>query len=228
MLDSSRRALGHPQSYFMKRLTACQEQLAGFQFPIGSPRGRKADVNPKLARQIQEAAPRSAMVIGGDDETIAVTTRTGASVIAIDCDEARVNAVYQEARRTGANVLPLVMDLRYPSPGYGVRNAVLAPGLTRLRCDLVIALGLIDSLVFKQRLQFEQIAGTLAELTLRKLIIDFPSPESPLVRQYASDPYFAWFGRDQFVGALKKFFDSIRLEPGANGDTLVVCERTGL
>ena len=166
------------------------------------------------------------LVIGGDDATIALVAKTGRFVVAVDRDENRVDAIYKKARAEHANILPLVVDLRYPAPGYGVQNAVLAPALRRLRCDLVVALRLIETLVFVQRLQFEQIAGTFAELTLRQLIVDFPSSENPNVIEHLRDPYFAWFGLDHFIKALEKHFRSVRVDPSASQNaTLLICEK---
>jgi hypothetical protein len=214
-LDSSRsRQIGEPGSYFMKKLDAFEHRFSQFHFPAQRATGAIPSETRDLL--VHECWPRSALVIGGTDEAATLLAKTGAAVVAIDRAEQRVDALYERARRERANILPLVVDLRYPAPGYGVQNAVLAPALRRLRCELVVALGLIESLVFEQRLRFEQIAGTFAELTLQRLIVDFPEGTGP-----SSDPYFAWYGRDQFIEELERHFHSVRpVTPN-----LLICEK---
>lgn len=222
-----RRVPGTADSFLFKKLAECEQQLLRFNFAPRPATVAAAENHALLARVLEERTPKSALVVGGDDATIALVARTGAPTIALDRDESRVDAIYEKARAERANILSLVVDLRYPAPGYGVQNAVLPPALTRLRCDLVVALGLIESLVFEQRLQFEQIAGTFAALTLRHLIVDFPSPKNPNVLGHLRDPYFAWFSRDHFTTALEKHFPVVRVEPSpGGGNALIVCEKT--
>ncbi len=152
--------------------------------------------------------------------------RAGAQVVAIDRDAARVDALYEKVRETRADILPLIVDLRYPAAGHGVENNVLAPALSRLQCELAIALGLIPTLVFEQRLRFEQIAGTFARLARHSLAIEFPAPENPMVVEARRDPYFHWFNLENFLAALRCHFASVRTESAAtSGATLVICEK---
>ena len=215
-IDGSRsRKIDAADSYFMRKLKECEARFSEFRFP--SKRATKAisaQAHDLLEREI---SPASVLVIGGTEETLTLLARSRAAIVAIDRDEERVDATYEWARRERANVLPLVVDLRYPAPGYGVQNAVLTPALRRLRCELVVALGLIESLVFEQRLRFEQIAGTFAALASRRLIVDFPEVVRPF-----DDDYFRWFGLGQFVKALERHFASVRVE----APNLLVCEKT--
>jgi len=223
-LDGSRkRQIGEPESYFAKKLDETEKRFAGFHFPI---KRMANNASPQVRERLENDSSKSVLVIGGSDNTIAQCRRNGAAVVAIDRDPERVDAIYEWTRAERANVLPLVVDLRYPAPGYGVQNTVLAPALSRLRCDLVVSLGLIESLVFRQRLRFEQIAGTLGQLTVRRLLIDFPSARNPEVVAHLRDPYFSWFGLDRFVHSLQHHFASVRVEPPADdAATVLICEK---
>jgi hypothetical protein len=199
----------------MRKLQECEARFSEFHFRSRSARKAiSAEAHDLLKREI---SPASVLVIGGTEETLTLLARSRAAIIAIDRNEERVDATYEWARRERAAVLPLVVDLRYPAPGYGVQNAVLSPALSRLRCELVVALGLIESLVFEQRLRFEQIAGSFAQLASRRLIVDFPE----VVRSF-DGACFSWFGLDQFVKALERHFRSVRVE----APNLLVCEKT--
>lgn len=217
---------GDRSGYFSSRLNHFENQLLQFRFPSQTMGRGAREGHPVIARFLAESAPETALVIGGDDDLITLVAKSGATTVAIDRNPARVDAIYEKARTESANILPLVVDLRYPAPGYGVQNAVLAPALERLQCEAVIALELIESLVFKQRLQFDQIAGTLSALSLRYLWVDFPLLESESVRGFLRDPYFEWFSRERFLGALAAHFDSVRVEESPDGaSSLILCEK---
>jgi hypothetical protein len=210
-------------SYFMTKLNELEGEVAQFRFP------KREDPRKILPATDEISAlgfsPQTVLIIGGTDETIDFFAKRVPVVLAVDRDEQRVDSIYEKARSECANVLPLVFDLRYPAPGVGARNAVLAPALRRLRCELVVALGLIETLVFKQRLRFEQIAGTLADLSLRQLIVDFPPLDKPSIAQQRNDPYFGWFEIDQFAGALGKHFSSVCVRQSLGGETVITCEK---
>ncbi len=223
-----RHPLGDDKSYFMRQLERTERCLHAFNFSTKQRASARlaADHYDVLRAKIHASAPASLLLIGADDETIALAKTSGVPVLAVDRAAPRVDQIYHAAESAGSDILPLVVDLRYPAPGYGVQNAVLAPALTRLRCDLVVALGLLESFVFEQRLRFEQIAGSLAQLSLQTLVTDFPSSASARVASHLRDPYFAWFGLDQFCAALREHFARVEcLAPGSDGAVLIFCEK---
>ena len=222
-----RRIKRNSANGFEKKAADWKTRFSQFRFPQKSVDGKLSSrIHEFLERTVSEVAPRSVLIIGGGDDTVALLSKNKAAIVAVDRDERRIGAIYEKARNDHANILPLVVDLRYPAPGFGARNAVLPPALSRLCCDLVIALGLIESLVFRQRLQFDQIVGTFADLSLHRLIVDFPASENPKVVENLRDPYFAWFGLDQFVKALQQHFYSVKVEPVVDGAaTILICEK---
>ena len=210
-------------------LPQIEDALASFSFPqIDTGGDAKAGSDFHIVERVLRAEKSASVLVAGsgDGVTAFKVAQTGAHVVAIDRDERRVDALYARARAEAVNILPLVVDLRYPAPGHGVENNVLAPALARLRCDAVVALGLIPSLVFAQHFRFEQIAGTLSQLALRTLLIEFPSEKDPRVTDQTRDPYFGWFNLENFVQALRKHFESIQTErSGTAGATMLICEK---
>ncbi len=202
-------------------LTQLEGRLSEFQFAKAESVAGDGAEFEHVEKILSEQQPRSVFVAGVRDDAVALlAARLGAHVLAIDRKAERVDALYQKARAMKANILPLVMDLRYPAAGHGVENNVLAPALTRLRCDMVVALGLIPALVFAQRLRFEQIAGTFSRLAAQTLLVDFPAADEPSIAESLRDPYFHWFNREHFLEALRPHFASIKID-----GSLVVCER---
>ncbi len=207
-------AAADPTSHFMQRLARLEERFGLFAFdtPAAHP------TPPALARTLEAETPASLLLV---ESGTGQAARPGLHLVALERDEARANAIYQQSRAAKTDVLTLVVDLAAPAPGYGVGNNVLAPALQRLPCEIVAALGTLPSLVFERRLRFEQIADTLARLTLRKLLVDFPAA----LAAEARDPYFAWCTCEGFRAALQKHFRTIQSEASNDGATLFICEK---
>ena len=149
----------------------------------------------------------------------------GSSVVAVDVDDRRVAYCYQEARKKDLSILPLVMDIRYPSPGHGTCNQVIAPALQRLPCEMVLALSLVDLLIFDQNLTFEQMCQTFAAFAKKWLLVEFADCEDSEVRQRWSK-WRSWYTRENFLDALHKQFRRISTIPSHPASrVLLLCEK---
>jgi hypothetical protein len=149
----------------------------------------------------------------------------GSKVVAFDVDEACVTRLYYDAKKTCLPILPLVMDFRNPSPGYGLCNRWLPPAIERFTCDMVLALALVHHLVFKQHLHFEQIVEGLFAFSKRWLLVEFIPRDDRYVREWWSERYF-WYTFDNFVGFLKKRFHDVRILPSfPELRLLLLCEK---
>ena len=148
----------------------------------------------------------------------------GASVTAIDTDEPSINALYRDSRTKNLPILPLVMDICYPTPPHGLFQVYPAPE-TRLGGDLVMALALVHHLVFKSGLSFQVIAAQLAAFARRYLIVEFVPPGDSWVDKWMTDK-FSWYNQENFVSALRKFFPRIEiLDSSPSPRVLLVCHR---
>jgi Tellurite resistance protein TehB len=154
--------------------------------------------------------PRSVLDIGCNRGWYAQLAATlGSRVVAFDSDETVITRLYSDARRRGLSIVPLVMDLRYPSPGYGLCNEWLGPATSRLQCEMVLALGLVHHLVFHEGLEFEPIVRALGAFSQRWLLVEFVPKEDQYVREWWSER-FGWYGLDAFVSALRERFGDVR------------------
>src|SRR5207248_3355832 len=124
------------------------------------------DWTPKhssVDRVLSDLRPPSLLDIGSNRGWYAqLAALRGSRVVAFDADEPCVTQLYQDSKERSLPILPLIMDFKNPSPGYGVCNQWLAPATERLRCDMVLGLALVHHLAFKQQLNFEQIVDGLA------------------------------------------------------------------
>jgi SAM-dependent methyltransferase len=154
-----------------------------------------------------------------------------AEVVAVDFDETCVNRLYRRVRAERGSVLPLVMDLNDPSPGFGVGDGRLAPASERLRSDLVLALAVSHHLIFSgMRLDLNELVSAIAPFVGRWLLIEFIPFDSQGMVYLAEDrPESAgWYNLDSFVVALAAQFSGVTVLPGAPlSRRLILCERRG-
>jgi hypothetical protein len=126
---------------------------------------------------------------------------------------------------TGANVQPLVMNMTNPSPGIGIMNKGFPRAFDRFRSDIVLALAIVHHLVFTSQLRFEQIVGTLSELTKSVLLVEFiPKEDIHISPRWTSER--EWYSLENFKSELKKYFRSIlEMQSDPSPRVLLLCER---
>jgi hypothetical protein len=149
----------------------------------------------------------------------------GSNVVSFDTDEMSIGKLYQDAQNENISMLPLVMDIRNPSPGYGLCNRSLAPAVDRLNCDLVLALALVHHLVYKQYLTFEQIAEATSSFSKKWLLIEFIPKDDQYVREWWNESY-SWYTLDNFIFSMKKKFGKVMIYPSfPEPRVLLLCEK---
>jgi hypothetical protein len=144
----------------------------------------------------------------------------GARVVAVGIDETHVDDLYTFARRGSLDVLPLVMDIRTPSPAYGLCGQTAASAADRLASDLVIALDATHHLGVRYRLNFDQVARGLAGFARRGLLIDFVDGHDPATRAYWSAD-FAAYTPQNLEAALRRHFTRVDRLSGAPRPTFL-------
>jgi hypothetical protein len=135
----------------------------------------------------------------------ALAARAGVRTVAVAVNEEHVDALYRHAREHRLDLLPLVMDVRNPSPGFGLCGQTAAPATARLASDLVIALDVTHHLGVRYRLNFDQVAAGLGTFARRALLIDFVDGAHPSTRAYLT-PDFAGYTAANFEAALRRQF----------------------
>lgn len=149
-----------------------------------------------------------------------LAARTGARVVAVGVDETHVDDLYAFARRQSLDVLPLVMDVRTPSPAYGLCGQTAAPATDRLASDLAIALDATHHLGVRYRLNFDQVARGLAQFARRALLIDFVEGHDPATRAYWSAD-FAAYTPQNLEATLRRHFARVELLGGCARPTFL-------
>jgi hypothetical protein len=147
-----------------------------------------------------------------------LAVKSASTVISFHANEATVTRAYSEFSADGVSVLPLVMDFRNPSPGYGIRNKFALPAAERLSCDLVLALDCMEAFVFDYNLNFAPIAEGLATFAKKWVLIAFNPAEHRLKDEHRSQ-FFEWYNIENFIKALHRTFAHV--EPITSGATPV-------
>lgn len=114
----------------------------------------------------------------------AVAARLAARVVAIDGDYAATETHYRRVRKS-RSILPLVMDLRDPSPAHGWAHTERKSLSDRGPADVVLALALIHHLVIGAGVPLPAVSRWLQELG-RFCIVEFVPPDDPQVMRLVS------------------------------------------
>jgi predicted RNA methylase len=116
-----------------------------------------------------------------------LAAKHGASVVAIDRDVSSVGLLWQRSNETGADVLPLVVDLARPSPAIGWANAEAPSFLARAEgeFDCVLMLALLHHLVVSERIPLDCVFELAAGLTTDLLVLEYVDPSDLQFRRIA-------------------------------------------
>jgi SAM-dependent methyltransferase len=127
-----------------------------------------------------EAHPSTVADLGANTGQFAAEfAERGARCLAFDSDAGCVNHLYlEEKKKAASRVLPLVMDLANPSPALGFGLSATLSIFERVQTDLVLCLGLLHHLRFRENVPLSRVAAFLARLG-RRLVIEFVPPEDP-------------------------------------------------
>lgn len=193
--------------------------------------------------------PATVLDLGSNTGWFSMLAATmGASVVAVDLDEASIDRLFAEARREQVDILPLVANLVRPLPPLAPRIYRDEPSLSllgegkplvsspdeRLQCEMVLALAIVHHLALGQDHSFDDIADILGRLATKYLCVEFVELNDLMI---TSDPgffpayaqnreAFGWYDRESFKAALSRHFAEIEeVESHPATRTLLICRR---
>lgn len=144
-----------------------------------------------------------------------IASEQGAYVVAVDGDQASVEALYRDLRATGEErILPLVMDLADPSPARGWRGNERGPLEQRGRPELVLCLALIHHLSIAANVPLVEVVDWLANLG-GVVVVEFAGRDDPMVQRLLArkrDGAHPDYRADLFEQALAERFEIERQE----------------
>ena len=154
--------------------------------------------------------------------TTTLPATMGFKTVSIDPDVARISAIYALARNKNLPILPLVVDFIKPTPSVGYSNHYSIGATERLKCDLVLALGLVDKVSGENHLSFDLIAEGLASFASRWLVVEKPTSG---IATAAKDRYHDSGRSEAFVSALLRRFRKVEVVLSLPTTELLLCEK---
>lgn len=175
---------------------------------------------------LSKLQPATVLVMGNNDSdgTYAKLAAKNSQVVFFSPNEANVTQVYSSSKQDRLPILPVLIN--FASPSCDLSNDWYNPASDRLKCNLVIAVDLIDWLVFRQYLPFDRIAERLAMFCDRWLLVEFVTPQNIDTTFLSPDLkwIFSWYSLDNLIAALSKKFNRVDVSDRySQGGVLLLC-----
>ncbi len=141
--------------------------------------------------------------LGANEGEFSLLCKKEALVVSTDFDSVCINSFYTTLKKQKQkNILPLVVDLTYPSPAMGWMNNERSAFFSRKKFDAGFALALIHHLAIGKNLSFEQLAVFFAEIC-NQLLIEFVPKEDPKVKEMLT------WRKDIFETYTEEYFEAV-------------------
>ena len=219
-------------SAFLKKIRSDVERIQlpayGDADPAHEDRIAETDdqmMQESVSRILAELRPGSVLDLSrGGTWTARLPASQGCNVVSVSNVPSRATRIYESARDEKMAVLALVMDFVKPTPSVGYSNHYAMAATERLKCDLVVALGLTDQLRRANHFTPELIAEGLSSFSKRWLVVDVDGSQGEECAN-GRDGGLNAHSRDGLKHALGEWFSAVRVVSLANGRALFVCEK---
>ena len=142
--------------------------------------------------------PRQVLDIGANTgEFSALAASLGASVVALERDQAAADRLFRMTRDRDLSILPIHADIARPTPAVGWLNSEASALLPRLegQFDCVLVLAVIHHLILMEQIPIPAILFLFHRLTRRHLILEWVPNRDPMYQSLMR-------GRDTLYGSL--------------------------
>ena len=164
---------------------------------------------------LHEIKPRNVLDVGCNEGLFSKeAAKAGAAVVAFDQDAGVIDALYKEARDSGRNIHPLVIDLGRPTPSIGWRNHENLSFLDRARgsFDFVLALAVLHHLLVTEGVPLVDALRLFAELTSRYVLLEFIDPKDALFQSllHGRENIHSYLSREHFEQVASEHFEIVQ------------------
>jgi SAM-dependent methyltransferase len=154
-----------------------------------------------------------------------VAADAGAEVVSIDADSSAVDRLCVELQGTDRNILPLCVDLAYPTPATGWENNENASFLDRANghFDTILMLAVIHHLLLSSQIPLGHIASLCSRLTTKNLLIEWVPPTDPKFIEVlrGREALYQHLSEASFRRAFSQHFDTAQEITLTNGRVLL-------
>jgi hypothetical protein len=177
-----------------------------------------------FAQFIRETAVSTVLDVSDTAQYARLAAKSVRSVVRFDADPEAAGQLYAQARELSLPILPLVMDFRKPTPARGLADHWSIAAIDRLACDMVVAIGVLPSWVFRGRLTFDHVAEGISGFSKRFAIVEFVPSDRPDVQRMAGESC-GWYTIDNLSLALERRFTKVTRVPTLLNSVYLVCQR---
>lgn len=179
---------------------------------------------------LKDLRPERVLDIGANTgEYSALSSATGAQVIALERDQAAADRLFRMSSDKRESIQTIHADIARPTPAVGWDNLESLSLLQRLegQCDLVLMLAVIHHLLLMEQIPLPAMITMCQRLTLRYLVIEWVPAEDPMYQSLMR-------GRQSLYGSLSEAdllaaclgrFEVLRQQTLGNGRVLFLFER---
>jgi SAM-dependent methyltransferase len=136
----------------------------------------------------------------------------GQRVTALDPDDVTIGILYERAREANLPILPLRMDIMWPTPAHGMGLAY-ASAPERLRSDASLWLAVVHHLA-RDGYPFEAIAAAVDAFTATAAAVEFVPGNDVHLKEWAvaKEP---WYTQERFIAAMARYFPVVEVVPSS-------------
>lgn len=164
-----------------------------------------------VAQELAAAKPSRVLDVGCNTGVYSILAAdAGAEVVSVDTDLQAVDRLSANLRGSGKNILPLCVDLAYPTPSTGWENRESASFLSRCsgHFDTVMMLAVIHHLLLRAQVPMDGIAALCSTLTTKHLILEWVPPTDSKFQELirGRDAIYAHINEAAFRSAFAQYF----------------------
>lgn len=160
----------------------------------------KESIVKSFLYMVPETAETCCDLGANDGEFSKLALDKGLDTVALDFDPASVEKCYLQARNSSSGaLLPLLQDLRNPTPNYGWGGVERDSMVDRFSCDVVLALALVHHLAIGNNVPLTLVADYFSKIG-EWLIVEFvPKEDSQVQRMLvAREDIFSGYHNEGF------------------------------
>lgn len=182
-----------------------------------------------VRKSLERCRPGRVLDIGANTGTYSrMATKAGAEVVALDSDEAAIDALWRNASLKEQDITVIVANIARPTPAVGWRNREQLSLLERLNggFDMVLMLAVIHHLILREQLPLGHIGDLCAGLTRRWLVLEWVPPSDPMYQEWlrGRDDLYGSLSEDGLIEAFAPFFHVADRAVLGNGRVILLFE----
>ena len=214
----------------VRRAAPEPEKSAWSQYEMTAQHYSAAEIEQKqrfVQAALDEAKPASVLDIGANTGTYSLmAAKAGAKVLALEADPSAADRIWQRTSEAKADVVPVIANLAWPTPGYGWENAETHPLLQRMakKFDLVLMLAVVHHLLLHDQVPLPNIARLIAGVTRQWLLLEWVPVADPMFQRLlrGREDLYGSITEEDWQQACSPFFELARREQLSNGRVMLL------